>query len=234
MQLEDFSGENSRDTKKLDEELKPYIYHDELFGTCLKHPLVFQIPFVSWKLANQSLAEKERKIQEYLAEGQYDLAIWLYERPYRLSTLYEWWVEGEISNDILRQLLPHVWMDTENPEQFGNAPLEMFEALGYVSDTNKVLEGELTIYRGTQSKDEIGIEWSLHREVAEWFARRWATPSTTSWLMTAKVDADDILAYLVTRGEAEVIVNPEKVRDLKIEQLPYQPQEPHPSRKLRM
>ena len=114
------------------------------------------------------------------------------------------------------------------------APLEMFEALGYVSDTNKVLEGELTIYRGTQSKDEIGIEWSLHREVAEWFARRWATPSTTSWLMTAKVDADDILAYLVTRGEAEVIVNPEKVRDLKIEQLPYQPQEPHPSRKLRM
>lgn len=128
-------GENPQDVTKLDPELSRYLYDHPIFGRSLKHPLVFQIPFISWKLANDSFAAKKKKVEELMAAGKYDSAIWLYERPYRLPTLAEWYEEKTIDLDQLRAILPDVWMDVEEPQQYEDLPLELFEESGYVSDT---------------------------------------------------------------------------------------------------
>ena len=118
--------------------------------------------------------------------------------------------------------MAYVWMDTENVEELGNKPLEMFEAVGYVSDTDAERPtGELIICRGTQRKGDRGINWSISGEVAEWFARRWARSSATSWLTIGKVRGEDVLAYLTSRGEEEIVVNPKNVRVIREERLPF-------------
>lgn len=219
-----FKGD-PQNTNKLDPELKGWVRRDRVLGPCLKHPLVYQVPFFSWQHANHMFHEKKKYLEECMAANRFHDALWLYERPYRLTTLHEWWTTGTITKDQLREILPHAWMDTENSEEVQDISLEMFEAVEFVSDTDTTRPtGELIVYRGTQKKEEVGIEWSLRCDVAEWFARRWVRPTTQSWVTTAKVKGEHVLAYLTSRAEEEIIVNPKHVEIVKREQLPFQPQ----------
>lgn len=66
------------------------------------------------------------------------------------------------------------------------------------------------IYRGQPEGAPIGISWSLRREVAEGFARgvgvRARIPNPQ--VLTLDVARRDIIAYLTSRGEDEVIIDP--------------------------
>ena len=90
--------------------------------------------------------------------------------------------------------------------------LPLFARAGYVSDTDRRLTGEHTVYRGTFSDDPRGgISWTLDETKARWFAGRLSVGGTV-WQAT--VNAAEILGYFVERDEAEVIVHPAALRDL--------------------
>lgn len=61
-QIEDAFGEDPMNTDKLHDDLKPYLEVLPNLGTCLRHPLVYQIMGVMWKSAN-GLYEHKTKMK---------------------------------------------------------------------------------------------------------------------------------------------------------------------------
>lgn len=81
-------------------------------------------------------------------------------------------------------------------------------------DERRVLANQpdtFTIYRGTEAPDGLGagFSWTLSRERAVWFARRFDKGEPT--LITATVGRARVIAYLAGRGEEEIVVLPEHV-----------------------
>ncbi|OQM74703.1 hypothetical protein BFN67_03440 [Pseudaminobacter manganicus] len=73
----------------------------------------------------------------------------------------------------------------------------------------------LTIYRGCESEDHIGgYSWSLDRDRAEWFARRFGVDGVIGKLEIQKLDA---LACFGERNEAEIVVDAVYLDDDAIE-----------------
>lgn len=82
---------------------------------------------------------------------------------------------------------------------------------------------EFTIYRGQSNKDErnLGISWSLSKEVATRFANGAAVRSfQDGYLATAKVQRSHIMAYITGRNEEELIIDPICVKDITWEFIP--------------
>lgn len=210
----EFFGENPLDTEQLHPELKPYLSTIPTLGVCLRHPLVYQVPFCSWKTANVQLVEKRRRLRMAMDAGQWEQALWWYERPFRMSQLYEWFVDAEIGIETVREILPGAWMDTENEEQHRTSSLELFRAAGFVTDAPNKPEGRLTIYHGVENgESELGIAWTLSLDVARWFAQRFGRHDH---ILRGEIDADKILAYLVGRHEEEIVVDPLEVENIEI------------------
>jgi hypothetical protein len=208
----------NQDLTQLHPDLQPYVQTDELFGCCLKHPLVFAIPITNVTLCNRSYEQKSARYQKYVENREWESALFFLERPYRLERLHDWWSEDEITLQELREVLPTVWADTEYPEQFGEMPLELFEAAGYCSDSETRLEGVLTLYRGAHSA-EIGMEWSLSLETAKFFANRFAGKQDRRFVAKCQIDAARIFAYITCRGEEEVIVPLDEIADVEMFEL---------------
>jgi len=60
--------------------------------------------------------------------------------------------------------------------------------------------------RTLRSRYARGLAWTLDRDKADWFARRW--PGNEPRVYTAQIDAGRILGYFVGCNEAEVVVDP--------------------------
>ncbi|WP_156883389.1 hypothetical protein [Salipiger mucosus] len=77
------------------------------------------------------------------------------------------------------------------------------------------------LYRGVQFEQyerpdpkrgaNAGWAWSFSEETATWFARRFAEPGDTRFLVTADVPKSRIAAYITGRGEEEVLIEPGSV-----------------------
>jgi hypothetical protein len=89
-----------------------------------------------------------------------------------------------------------------------------------IMDENEraVLAGLLdpvTVWRGVSEPDHAaGFSWSLDREKAEWFARRWSILPEVGeqpTLVTGSVARGDVIAYQAGRKESEIIALPESV-----------------------
>jgi hypothetical protein len=82
---------------------------------------------------------------------------------------------------------------------------------------------EFTIYRG-QDNDvewEIGLSWSLSKEIATKFANGAATRSfQDGYLATARVERSHIMAYISGRNEEELIIDPTCVKGIDWEFVP--------------
>ncbi len=70
--------------------------------------------------------------------------------------------------------------------------------------------GPLKVFRGTSGltlrQTARGLSWSADREVACWFAHRYATPDRKPLVAVSTVDAADIIFYDNSRCEQEVIL----------------------------
>jgi hypothetical protein len=179
------------------------------------HPLVHTWPYDPQKL-NAQYEGKQRQLNQLLPAKNYERAIWLYERPYRLGTLYEWVSERRLRRGLrLRALLAKVWKDTEYPHQFDQLPLLSFAVAGYTSDVDTPLPRRLTVWRGASGDYPAGISWTATRAVAEKFARRFATDGERPRLSEARVDRDRVLGYFIGRQEDEIVVDPRYLRQLR-------------------
>lgn len=87
------------------------------------------------------------------------------------------------------------------------------------------LPNELTIWRGVMvekelDKENIGFSFTLDKERAEWFAKRFAQDSKgTPILIEAKVKKEEILSVFLIRSEEEILVSPDSVKIIKIKEL---------------
>jgi len=82
---------------------------------------------------------------------------------------------------------------------------------------------EFTIYRGQENDSEmnIGLSWSLSKEIATKFAHGAATRSfQDGYLATAKVQRSHIIAYISGRNEEELIIDPICVKSIEWEFIP--------------
>jgi len=78
---------------------------------------------------------------------------------------------------------------------------------------------DFPIYRGFIGKRGEGLSWSLSRKKAEWFARRFSVMTELGQprLMLGVIKKKDVLAYFNARKEKEIVVDPAKVRSMKVE-----------------
>ena len=156
-------------------ELEPYLVETSL-GMWVKHPFVI-MPLIKPSLIN----EKYLQLSRYLQGDPYHLG--MYERPFRLQKLVEWWRNGELDNQRIADELAWVWPDMEDDDSIDDPfiavqILPMFVDLGYVSDQLDLLlpEEPLVVYRGGEPN---GIAWSECLETARWFARRFLRKRTS-------------------------------------------------------
>jgi hypothetical protein len=102
-------------------------------------------------------------------------------------------------------------------------------AVEYMEPENKErlasLPERVTIYRGQLAARRAGISWTTDREVAEWFARRWAMMlGGEPELISGHVERSNVIAAFTGRNESEVLVLPRHVRDRAQELIPPAPQ----------
>jgi hypothetical protein len=143
------------------------------------------------------------------------------DRRERFALLHHWIIDGDLLLCAAdpRRIVAYVWADTEGPSQVQEEWIDVFSSVvdlfGSVSDTDEELSGELTIFRGRAGDEELpGMSWTLSREKADWFARRFPQYGEPV-VYSATVRAEDALGYFTGRGESEVVVDPETLRGLR-------------------
>lgn len=103
---------------------------------------------------------------------------------------------------------PQLMMDKEEKAYFDKLP-----------NTIKIYRG-LNIKEGEELDNEnIGLSFSLDKEQAIWFAKRFNVQGNTPTLIEAEVDKENIMAIILNRGEEEVLVNPSYIRIDEITEL---------------
>jgi hypothetical protein len=121
---------------------------------------------------------------------------------YRYDFICEHWISIE-DGRILEELAWHL-------QQLINRTTEKQLKKRLAKQTDK--DGYITIYRGFNDRSrEDGNSYTLSRNVAIWFSRRFAKESGASYVNTYKIHIDDVLAFITGRNEAEIIAMPEDV-----------------------
>ena len=218
-----FGADDPLNPDKLLPELRECYIEDGPIGPMIKHPLVNEIMFHSWKLANEMYEAKRKLIEERLAQQDYLGILALYERPWRLQAVHTWWQEDTITKDELRDLFSWVWTDCEMPSQFGDMPRELFRATGFLTDiegkrTRRDVFGcqkEITVYRGCQPEHKNGLSWTRNAAQAAFFAKRF---NTEGEVWSARAPVKSILGVFLGRGEDEAVVAPEKLKQRRREE----------------
>lgn len=159
--------------------------------------------------ANRAYEYKKEHLEESLRQKDFNSALWIIERPYRIIYLSEWWDERRFNKKQFRSLLADAWQDTEMPYQYGDLPLRLFREAGYVTDDplgRALPTGTYTLYRGAAPEYKKGISWTRSIGKAAWFAERFDTEKRGK-VWTVDVDRSQILGHIMGRGEHEVIVD---------------------------
>lgn len=191
-------------------------FEDGPLGLMIKHPLIVDIMPLP-QLVNPRYEQQKKRAEEALLSGDIERYIWTHERPFRLMYLSTLFTSGQIDRVQLKKVLPSVWSDAEPADELEWEYL--FQEAGFCSDaTSDELEAlsgsSVDLWRGGNISDFPGLAWSLRRETAEFFAKRFNASYPTLWRARAKFN--DVYAYIVGRSEAEVVIAPELVKSVRV------------------
>ncbi len=237
-------GENCQPITYTSDEVKKHLHPDlvpfyekeslECGFSVIRHPLVYVVPFWHTKYevdrANELYTVKTEWIQRHIDEGDYRAAIFLYERPYRLSALLTFQNDKRLSQAEFWSLAGHVWIDSENIHEdiwnwetlfSGKTQEETLQMMN--EDERKAfdkLPDELTIYRGTGYGSDPGLSYTLKKERADWFSTRFETfikkqklgSAKKSWcpvVVKRTIQKKDVVAFFTRRNESEIVIRPE-------------------------
>lgn len=179
-------------------------------GIAIKHPWVNQCMGIMVGQANKQLIGKIGMTRDYL--GEKPVPNWeaylhvVVERPWRMPTLEQLWVNGRLDKEQLRDLLPGIWTDTEMPSTNLARPVYLWEVAEFATDDQDEwddLPDSFPIYRGGPA---YGISWTREKAQAKWFATRLGQDFPV-WETT--INKSQALGYLTGRGESEIILPPE-------------------------
>jgi len=164
---------------------------------------------------------------ESLAERDWWGYVWCYKRPWRLDAFLT--IGSLMSDREYWSLLGHVWLDCEDPHQRLRDWLRLWQSSRphqkLVMDEEEreafaALPDRLTIYRGVHIKRGTlrGLSWTVDRARAEWFANRRA--KRRPYVVQAEISKSNVLAHFLARGEAEIIVLPNRLISHTAEDIP--------------
>ncbi len=199
--------------EELHEDLLPYVEEGE-FGQMLRHPLIYEVPWIFSKgMANRRYEEKLKMVKKAIDSKNWTQYVWLHERPYRIDAFAE--IKHLLDDKEYWQLLGSIWIDTEN----GWANLTKWKKLfsskkpfrNYLMDEDEQivlqgLEDTVMVYRGCdQGVNEKGLSWTLDKSKAEFFAKRFSKEGKKGIVLERQIPKSSIVAVFTGRGESEVI-----------------------------
>ena len=190
----------------------------------LHHPLVISrvVKLDDVGRVNANYREKLRLSERAERDADWHQYVFLRERPYRLQALKPAVRSGVLHGAEYWKLLARVWLDSENirqhladwkrywsssePDRHAAMSAEELEAYQRFPDP-------IVVYRGAGHPRAVrGLSWTLGREQAEWFARRFDVSRGGMLLATVQVRRDDVLAHFTSRGEREVVILPARLQ----------------------
>jgi hypothetical protein len=206
-----------RYSRELNPELMPYL--EPMGGAAdgmwmLRHPLLFDVPaFLPPKAYNARLAAKEEQYHKKLDAGDWESALGIVEKPYRLAFVENWQGSGRLPHRALRECLAFAWTASEYPGRAipKKRTLRLFRLAGWMSDTTGEVNDHdaparplipLRLWRGSTARYQRGLAWTADPERAAWFANRWHDGAKV-WECT--VPPARLLASFNGRGEAEFV-----------------------------
>lgn len=205
---------------KLNKHLKERVVKFESGMTFIHHPLVVTLfnghdmeidhanGVFKHKLERIAKAEKEKDASSY---------VFTHERAYRFEALHEvandtyFW---ELSKKDYWKLVADVWIDSENIYEFKEEWSDVLFHHIYNDTKNAThlmmtkeekeefdkLPNEITIYRG--GVDNYAFSWTLDKEKAKWFAKRF---SKKHKVFEKTINKKHALALFNGRGEKEIV-----------------------------
>jgi hypothetical protein len=199
---------------ELHPDLVPYVHKDDGDSpfTFLKHPLIFQVPYLeqmnNW--INLHYEQVKIRLARFEAAQDYEGVVFCHERAHRFEKLYE--ISPHLEEARFWKLFSSVWIDSENLWQFKhlihillrqeNSHLMMDEE---EQEAFAKLPTDITVYRGHQRPNKNGYSWTLDRDKATFFARRFRQPGAKVTKLT--IPKAHAHALLLGRGEQEIIYN---------------------------
>lgn len=190
--------------------------------TMVNHPLVQETFLIEGRCAliNERYRQTKLMVEKARMDGDMGAYVFLHTRPYRLDAFTKW--AGPVTPAKYWQMLSAIWIDSENiwqnkavwrglwkslqPERENAMEPDELEALAKLPD-------DVRVYRGICGPpcDKAGLSWTTDLQKAEYFSRRFQRSGKTSRVIYGRVARKDIMAYLLSRGEFEVISTKVKV-----------------------
>lgn len=216
---------NKYESVELHEDLKDYIQDSGFIGEMLHHPLVVHVPYAKELngIINSQYEFKKKKLDEFIKDKKWSSYIHMYERPYRLDAFEE--IKDSLTDKEYWSTLKDVFVDSENISQnyetwdfLLNSERDHSEF--FMDEDDRLfleqMPEEIIVYRGF--KDEGGEEsfsWTLNLEKAIWFAERFGKDDDSS-VAKAIINKKDVIGYINSRNEEEILILPENVNVIKI------------------
>lgn len=181
----------------------------------IKHPLVTTLYHEPLNASyNALLKHQKERLAEHVAAQEWDQAVWVHERPWRLHAFLRYaapFLPAHAAGDLLFD----VWKDTEFPYTQRLSWLGAFRKYGSQSPIMKRSRAHLpsvsfVVYRGASKLEgtrrrAYGMSWTLERKTAEWFANRFTKDGIVHEL---HVEPRNVFCYAPERGEQEVVIDP--------------------------
>lgn len=205
----------------------------EFFPMIIQHPF-FNTSFVyiDGDFIDISMRDNFEKAKKYIMKGLnecknvYDV-FGMLNKPYRL--IFYKYVKDDLSDEDKTQLLFDIYTETEFPNQDVNVtPYELcdwfseVDISAVISDSDKEFQDKLpktiTVYRGVSKGSVNGLSWTLSYDKAKWFANRLSSKAENT-VYIGKINKEDIFCFTDCRNEKELILNFNKVYDIKAEKV---------------
>jgi hypothetical protein len=200
--------------------LAPFIFERPGVGPVIHHKLVISVMHhksLNGFVNRQYLAKRDA-LDEAARTKNWHRYVFLHERPYRFDALRD--VVG-LTDAEHWELVGSVWQDCENVHESFAGWVETWSSdrpgrEHAMSEEDRAalakLPQRLTVYRGSAHvRPRRGLSWTLDRDRAEWFARRFATRGGRPRVISGVVHRSRVLAYFTARDESEIVALPADV-----------------------
>ena len=170
---------------------------------------------------NQCLSSFESNIKN---AKDFESILFKINKKYRLLFFYLSF--DYLSKEKFNTYLKEVWTSSESPNKDINVNVSEVLKLFNKADKSLLmnedeldiynkLDNEVKVYRGTKNKDDFkAMSWTLDYDKAEWFANRFGTDG---YILEATINKNDIVAFFDVRGESEVVVDYNKLKNITYE-----------------
>lgn len=138
------------------------------------------------------------------------------------------YIKQYLSKQDFDKLLAEIWISSENPNQDENVSINQFITWFSKADKSTIMSNKelryynnlpdiVNIYRGVAvgRAKQKGLSWTDDIKTAKWFAGRFDNDKKKGYVLSAKINKEDIFAYFNSRNENELLCNSKKIYDIQ-------------------